>query len=56
MGENSSSSGIIDEEIGKLTNFRAEWVEKLSTVVLRGVDACSRDYARNRKQWQEKTE
>lgn len=56
VGENGSSSGIIDEEIGKLKSFRTEWVEKLSTVVLRGVDARSRDYMKNRKQWQEKTE
>lgn len=56
VGENSSSGGIIDEEIRKLESFRTEWVEKLSTVVLRGVDARSRDYMKNRKQWQEKTE
>lgn len=48
--------GILDEEIGKLEEFRAEWVEKLSTVVLRGFDAQCRDYVKNRKQWQEKGE
>ncbi|KAK2973520.1 hypothetical protein RJ640_010575 [Escallonia rubra] len=49
-------SGILDEEIGKLEEFRTEWVEKLSTVVLRGFDARCRDYIKNRKQWQEKEE
>lgn len=50
------SCGIIDEEINKLEKFRTEWVEKLSTVVLRGFDACSREYIKNKKQWMEKTE
>uniref|UniRef100_A0A5B7BIY7 Putative RINT1-like protein MAG2 n=1 Tax=Davidia involucrata TaxID=16924 RepID=A0A5B7BIY7_DAVIN len=49
-------SGIFNEEIGKLEGFRTEWVEKLSTVVLRGFDARCRDYIKNRKQWQEKGE
>ncbi|KAL6983522.1 hypothetical protein U1Q18_016908 [Sarracenia purpurea var. burkii] len=49
-------TGIFDEEIGKLEEFRTEWVGKLSTVVLRGFDARCRDYLKNKKQWQEKAE
>ncbi|KAL6541361.1 hypothetical protein OROHE_011069 [Orobanche hederae] len=44
------------EEIKKLEGFRNEWIEKLSTVVLRGFDALCRDYIKNKKQWQEKSE
>lgn len=55
VGE-SSSCGILDEEIRKLEKFRTEWSEKLSKVVLRGFDASSRDYLKNRKQWMEKSE
>lgn len=51
-----SVSAIFDEEIRKLEEFRLEWIEKLSVVVLRGFDARSRDYIKNRKQWQEKNE
>ncbi|KAE9445546.1 hypothetical protein C3L33_22557, partial [Rhododendron williamsianum] len=49
-------NGIFDEEIGKLQEFRREWVEMLSTVVFRGFDARCRDYIKNKKQWQEKGE
>ncbi|KAK9278126.1 hypothetical protein L1049_027685 [Liquidambar formosana] len=64
VSENSSSGGaiegpgggIFDEEIGKIEEFRTEWVEKISIVVLRGFDARCRDYMKNRKQWQEKGE
>ncbi|KZV23328.1 hypothetical protein F511_02229 [Dorcoceras hygrometricum] len=49
-------NGIFDEEIERLNEFRIEWVEKLSTVVLRGFDALCRDYIKNKKQWQEKSE
>lgn len=51
-----SRSGIFDLEIKKLEEFRTEWVEKISVVVLRGFDALSRDYMKNRRQWQEKSE
>nr|GEV00134.1 RINT1-like protein MAG2 [Tanacetum cinerariifolium] len=54
--QDQQPGGIIDEEVNKLVKFRIEWVEKLSTVVLRGFDACSREYIKNRKQWMEKTE
>lgn len=50
--ENSS----VDDEIEKLVEFRSEWVDKLSTVVLRGFDSRCRDYLKNKKQWQEKSE
>ncbi|KAI7986985.1 RINT1-like protein MAG2 [Camellia lanceoleosa] len=57
IGEaNEPGTGIFDEEIEKLGEFRTEWVEKLSTVVLRGFDARCRDYMKNKKQWQEKGE
>eukprot|EP00268_Persea_americana_P065438 TRINITY_DN8737_c0_g2_i1.p1 TRINITY_DN8737_c0_g2~~TRINITY_DN8737_c0_g2_i1.p1 ORF type:complete len:668 (+),score=139.22 TRINITY_DN8737_c0_g2_i1:1406-3409(+) len=49
-------SSVFEEEIGKLKEFQTEWVEKLSTVVLRGFDARCRDYFKNKKQWQEKGE
>ncbi|XP_050221721.1 RINT1-like protein MAG2 isoform X2 [Mercurialis annua] len=49
-------SGIFDEEIRKLEDFRKEWVEKISVVVLRGFDARSRDYMKNKRQWQDKGE
>ncbi|XP_017256002.1 RINT1-like protein MAG2 isoform X1 [Daucus carota subsp. sativus] len=48
--------GILGEEIRKLEEFRVEWIEMLSTVVLRGFDARCRDYIKNRKQWQERSE
>ncbi|KAF9625991.1 hypothetical protein IFM89_028377 [Coptis chinensis] len=44
---------IFDEELGKLEEFRIEWVEKISTVVLRGFDSQCRDYMKNKWQWQE---
>ncbi|KAJ6339959.1 hypothetical protein OIU77_007831 [Salix suchowensis] len=47
---------IFDEEIKKLENFRKEWVEKISVVALRGFDARSREYFKNRRHWQEKCE
>ncbi|KAG8388673.1 hypothetical protein BUALT_Bualt02G0149800 [Buddleja alternifolia] len=49
-------NSIFDEEIKKVEAFRNEWIEKLSTVVLRGFDARCRDYFKNKKQWQEKNE
>lgn len=48
--------GIFDEEIEKLEQFRGEWTEKISTVVLRGFDARCREYMKNKKQWQETAE
>ncbi|KAF5734701.1 hypothetical protein HS088_TW15G00193 [Tripterygium wilfordii] len=51
-----SDCGIFEEDITKLENFRKEWVEKISIVVLRGFDARCRDYIKNKRQWQEKSE
>ncbi|KAL1218122.1 RINT1-like protein MAG2 [Cardamine amara subsp. amara] len=48
------SEGIFGEEFEKLEKFRLEWINKLSVVVLRGFDARTRDYIKNRKQWQGK--
>lgn len=48
----SSRKVIFDDEIKKLEEFRTEWVEKISLVILRGFDSHSRDYVRNKKQWQ----
>lgn len=47
---------IFHDEIKRLREFQAEWVEKVSTVVLRGFEAQCRDYFRNKRQWQEKAE
>ncbi|VVB04514.1 unnamed protein product [Arabis nemorensis] len=52
--EPSDSEGIFGDEFEKLEKFRLEWINKLSVVVLRGFDARTRDYMKNRKQWQEK--
>ncbi|XAR50071.1 hypothetical protein NMG60_11004297 [Bertholletia excelsa] len=54
--EEGAGASIFDEKIGKLEEFRTEWVGKLSTVVLRGVDGHCRDYMKNKRQWQEKVE
>ncbi|KAG1342461.1 RINT1-like protein MAG2 [Cocos nucifera] len=47
---------IFEKEVSGLKKFKAEWVEKISMVILRGFDTCCRDYFKNKKQWQEKTE
>jgi hypothetical protein len=47
-------SCIFCKEIVKLEEFRTEWAEKMSVVILRGFDAQCRDYVKNRRQWQEK--
>ncbi|KAG9451248.1 hypothetical protein H6P81_011213 [Aristolochia fimbriata] len=47
---------ILQEEIETLKKFQTEWVEKISTVILRGFDARCRDYLKNKKQWQDKRE
>ncbi|XP_068308462.1 RINT1-like protein MAG2 [Pyrus communis] len=54
--EEGLESGIFHEEIVKLEKFRIEWAEKLSVVILRGFVAQCRDYTKNRRQWQEKSE
>ncbi|KAL9255759.1 RINT1-like protein [Drosera capensis] len=47
-------NGIFDMEIRTLEDFRKEWLDKITAVVLRGFDAESRDFLKSRKQWQEK--
>ncbi|XP_010939531.2 RINT1-like protein MAG2 [Elaeis guineensis] len=54
--EDTSGGCIFEEEMSSLKEFRTEWVEKISTVILRGFDVRCRDYFKNKKQWQEKTE
>ncbi|MBA0718306.1 hypothetical protein Golax_006061 [Gossypium laxum] len=64
VAENSGSevpieeygNGIFHEEIVKFEDFRTQWVEKITMVILRGFDARCRDYIKNRRQWQEKSE
>ncbi|KAK7293007.1 hypothetical protein RJT34_15867 [Clitoria ternatea] len=50
--QESSRRVIFDDEIKKLEEFRTEWVEKISLVILRGFDARTRDYVKNKRQWQ----
>jgi RAD50-interacting protein 1 len=33
-----------------------EWVDKISTVILRTFDACSQDYLKNKRQWLDKSD
>lgn len=56
MSSGTPGNNDFDKEISKLEKFRLEWIDKLSTVVLRGFDSSCREYLKNRKQWQEKGE
>lgn len=56
MSSDTPGNNDFDKEISKLEKFRLEWIDKLSTVVLRGFDSSCREYLKNRKQWQEKGE
>ncbi|XP_015689403.1 RINT1-like protein MAG2 isoform X2 [Oryza brachyantha] len=47
---------IFQVEINQLKDFRVQWTDKMSTVILRDFDARSRDYLKNKRQWQEKSE
>ncbi|KAJ3695611.1 hypothetical protein LUZ60_000988 [Juncus effusus] len=47
---------IFKEEINRIKEFRVEWVEKIIRVILRGFDARTRDYVKNKRQWQERME
>lgn len=49
-------NGVFDDEIRKMEEFRKEWIDKITNVILRGFDSQIRDYLKNRKQWQEKLE
>ncbi|XP_066328519.1 RINT1-like protein MAG2 [Miscanthus floridulus] len=53
---NGEGGCIFQQEINHLKEFRVEWADKISTVILRGFDARSRDYLKNRRQWLEKSE
>ncbi|KAJ7956370.1 RINT1-like protein MAG2 [Quillaja saponaria] len=56
INESSPGRGILDEEIEKIEEFRIQWVEKISLVILRGFDSHCRDYVKSKRQWQEKHE
>ncbi|KAL5981100.1 hypothetical protein ACLOJK_029020 [Asimina triloba] len=56
FGKGPDARCIFEDELVSFKEFRTEWVEKISTVILRGFDARCRDYIRNKKQWQEKGE
>ncbi|KAF7085833.1 hypothetical protein CFC21_089211 [Triticum aestivum] len=47
---------VFQQEINQLKEFRSEWVDKISTVILRAFDARCRDYLKNKRQWQEHSE
>ncbi|KAL6912133.1 hypothetical protein ACP4OV_000938 [Aristida adscensionis] len=53
---NGEGGCIFQQEINQLIEFRVEWVNKISTVILRTFDARSRDYLKNKRQWLEKSE
>lgn len=53
---NGESGCIFQQEINHLKEFRVEWTDKISTVILRGFDARSRDYLKNKRQWLEKSD
>ncbi|WVZ73668.1 hypothetical protein U9M48_021951 [Paspalum notatum var. saurae] len=53
---NAEGGCIFQQEINHLKEFRVEWVDKISTVILRAFDARSRDYLKNKRQWLEKPE
>ncbi|XP_020583245.1 RINT1-like protein MAG2 isoform X2 [Phalaenopsis equestris] len=52
----TAEGGGIFEEVKAMKDFQDEWSEKISTVLLRGFDARCRDYLKNKKQWQEKSD
>ncbi|KAJ1281048.1 hypothetical protein BS78_04G278800 [Paspalum vaginatum] len=53
---NAEGGCIFQQEINHLKEFRVEWVDKISTAILRAFDARSRDYLKNKRQWLEKSE
>lgn len=56
LSEETGGKCIFHEEISKIKKFRIEWVDKISTVILRGFDSRTRDYVKNKRQWREKME
>jgi RAD50-interacting protein 1 len=55
-GLDSRGGCIFQQEINHLKEFRVEWVDKISTVILRTFDACSQDYLKNKRQWLDKSD
>ncbi|PUZ77624.1 hypothetical protein GQ55_1G388300 [Panicum hallii var. hallii] len=56
LSVNGEGGCIFQLEINHLKEFRVEWVSKITTVILRAFDSRSRDYLKNKRQWQEKSE
>jgi hypothetical protein len=56
LSVNGEGGCIFQQEINHLKEFRVEWVDKITTVILRAFDSRSRDYLKNRRQWLEKSE
>ncbi|KAK3159097.1 hypothetical protein QOZ80_2AG0145660 [Eleusine coracana subsp. coracana] len=55
-GVNGVGGCIFQQEINHLKEFRVEWIDKISTIILRAFAARSRDYLKNKRQWLEKSE
>ncbi|GJN22275.1 hypothetical protein PR202_gb09829 [Eleusine coracana subsp. coracana] len=55
-GVNGVGGCIFQQKINHLKEFRVEWVDKISTVILRAFGARSWDYLKNKRQWLEKSE
>ncbi|OEL17315.1 RINT1-like protein MAG2 [Dichanthelium oligosanthes] len=56
LSVNGEGGCIFQQEINHLKEFRVEWVDKITTVILRAFDSRSRDYLKNKRQWLEKSE
>jgi len=56
LSVNGEGGCIFHQEINHLKEFRVEWVDKITTVILRAFDSRSRDYLKNKRQWLEKSE
>ncbi|KAL4382879.1 hypothetical protein GQ457_15G005800 [Hibiscus cannabinus] len=49
-------NGIFHKEIVSIEDFRKQWVEKITVVILRGFEYLCRDYIKNKRQWQQTSE
>ncbi|KAK8537573.1 hypothetical protein V6N13_096609 [Hibiscus sabdariffa] len=49
-------NGIFHKEIVSIEDFRKQWVEKITVVILRGFESLCRDYIKNKRQWQQTSE
>ena len=56
LSVNGEGGCIFQQEINHLKEFGVEWVNKITTVILRAFDSRSRDYLKNKRQWLEKSE